>query len=169
MKNINSLCIKDALFITLKPAQVSIPQTFGSFPSRRRPIKAPFVWLPAPTHPSAGQQQYGDGSWLFSYWAPRRKIMIPWLPSHTYTQKQKPKLYFAFPSWRQWLIAGFRRRIELATDGVRCSPTWDAARFMGAWPLTVSSWCQHAFTHWTAFWKAACACGLLSGAGTHFA
>lgn len=47
--------------------------------------------------------------------------------------------------------------IELTTDCVSCCPTSDAARLMGEWQLTMSSWRQHAFTNRTALWKAACA------------
>lgn len=157
-------------FITLKLASISIPQTFGSFPSRRGPIETQPVPLPAPPRPAAGQQQYRDGSTGalkrgFSALEHLAEKESPWLLPQIYIQKQTPEAYFPFSSLQLW-ITWFRKMIELCTNCVRHSPSPRDAWLKREWQLTVASWRQHAFRNCTALWTVAWAQGLLAGAGT---
>lgn len=145
------------------------PAMFGSFPSRRRPIKTQPVPLPAPTHPAVGQQQYWDGSFgalqsgssVIGTWQENNESLA--VITHIHTKTKTPRFKKTFPSSFQLWIARFRKMIELATNCASGSPTSGAARLKGEWQLTMSQWRQQAFKldcpldrclcQWAAFWS----------------
>lgn len=154
-------------FITLKLARVSILQTFGSFPSRRRPVKTQSVSLPAPTRPSVGQQQYRDGS--IGTLKSGSSVMGHLEGKsgslgchHPYTQKQKPSLILLLPPLSSYQLLGSEGWFNLP-------PVVSAVEQQGsrAVAVTMSWWFDHDFTYCAAFWKVACASGLFSGAVIH--
>lgn len=136
MKNINSLCIKDALLLLwnwLKEAsrkRLALPLPGGGQLKHRL---SDCQSLPTPQWSSNNTKMLAlaPSAVAFQLLGTWKENRTPWLSSHTYTQKQKPEAYFTCPSWRQPWIAWFRRIIELATNCVSCCPTSETAKAPG--------------------------------------
>lgn len=115
---------------------------FGSFPSRRRPIKAQSVWLPAPTHPLVGQQQYGDGSvgTLKSGFSVIGHLEgKEWFLGchHTRTHKSKnPRLILLFPPDASYELLGSEGwlNLPLIVSAVAPPLTQQGSWESGSWP-----------------------------------